>query len=148
MKYIPIVPLNEGDWIQLGVSVWSPEGLVDLSSIEWLSLNVKERPALKYNFEPGVSSTDLKKDLRICDLEFKTYWSVVPQDPREQLLPMKFLAPCFKRIKFKSSGLECVSVKGIYQAVQTGKQPRLLSPGVLPQSFFHLACFGLIILVF
>ena len=127
MKYIPIIPVNEGDWVQLGVSIWSPEGLVDLSSIEWLSLNTRVRNSVSYDFE-SVSKSTNRHDVRVCDLEYKTYWSVVPHDPREQLLPIKFLAPCFKRVKFKSSGLEAITVKGIYQAVQNGNIfKRLLS---------------------
>lgn len=115
MDYIPIQPLNVGDWVQIGINIWSPEGLVDLDSIRWQPIRLGEVYNPSTFFE-----NPKRKDPILCPLEYKTYWTSVPRDPREVLLPQNFLNPCFERINFKSSGLEAVNVKGIFKAVKKG----------------------------
>lgn len=81
IKQIPIVPINLHDSVQLGVSVWSPEGLVDLSSIEFLPLKTKPRPIYNFNFEDDSNliddedKTGTQLDERLCTLENGIVWS-------------------------------------------------------------------------
>lgn len=98
---------------------------MDISSIEFIGLKAKPRPEYNEIFDTGNKlidgySNSRDADQRLCHLESKTPWSSNSKDPRECLLPSKFLHPCFQRIGFYSSGLESVSAKGIFEAVAAG----------------------------
>ena len=66
----PVIAVCSGDFISIYVNIWSPEGLVDLDSIEWCTLNITDSGS-NINLEnPKYFDHE-----RVCEVEAEAKWS-------------------------------------------------------------------------
>jgi len=109
--------MHSGDLFEIYINIWSPEGLLCNTSLEWQPLKLQDFEQNGIFWSNGGA-----KEQRKCPIENTVGWDSLPNDPREIILPIDLLAPCFTRVDFAGAGLETIHVKGIYKAIEKGTQ--------------------------